>query len=114
MANKLKIKDLYHSWSDEENKIFNQYYLLEGLKVANRLPYKTEKQCLIKAHGLKLIYIGNRKVSKYRYVYWNKKHNNWTVVFNINGKSKYFGSFQDEDEAGRVALEKAKEFGKVI
>ena len=36
------------------------------------------------------------------------------VAMNINGKRKYFGSFEDEDEAGRVALEKAKEYGKPI
>lgn len=113
MARKLKIKDLYHFWSDEENKIFNQYYLLEGLKVANRLPYKTEKQCLIKARGLKLIYIGN-KTSKYRYVTWNKKDKRWRVAFYVNGKLIRFGSFTNEDEAGRVALEKAREYGKAI
>lgn len=32
----------------------------------------------------------------------------------INGKTKCFGSFTDEDEAGRVALQKAKEYGKTI
>lgn len=54
MAKKLKIKDLYHFWSDEENEIFRQYYPLEGTKVADRLPYKTEKQCTSKAYRLKM------------------------------------------------------------
>ena len=31
-----------------------------------------------------------------------------------HGINKHFGSFIDKDEAGRVALEKAKEYGKVI
>lgn len=114
MACKLGIKDLYHSWSDEENKIFKKYYYLEGVKVAERLPYKTEKQCKTKANGLHLTYIGNKKKSKYKYVTWSKKDKRWIVRFKINGKSKYFGYFTDEDEAGKVALEKAKEYGKAI
>lgn len=114
MAYNLGIKDLYHSWSDEENKIFKKYYYLEGVKVAERLPYKTEKQCKTKANGLHLTYIGNKKKSKYKYVTWSKKDKRWIVRFKINGKSKYFGYFTDEDEAGKVALEKAKEYGKAI
>ena len=31
----------------------------------------------------------------------------------IDGKYKSFGIFDNEDEAGRVALEKAKEYGKI-
>lgn len=114
MAYKLGIKDLYHSWSDEENKIFKKYYYMEGVKVAERLPYKTEKQCRTKANGLHLTYIKNKKKSKYKYVIWDKRRSKWMVIFEINGKIKCFGSFTDEDEAGRVALEKAKEYGKVI
>lgn len=113
MVYKLKLKDLYHSWSDEEIKILKKYYPLEGKKVASRLPYKTEKQCLDKAIRLKIKSIGS-KTSKYKYVSWNEKDKRWQVTFHINCKNKYFGSFKDEDEAGRVAMEKAKEYGKAI
>ena len=32
----------------------------------------------------------------------------------INGKNRIFGYFENEDEAGKVAMEKAKEYGKEI
>ena len=38
----------------------------------------------------------------------------WAVIIRVNGINKHFGSFIDKDEAVRVALEKAKEYGKVI
>ena len=113
MAMALKLKDLYHFWDDKEIKILKKYYPIEGKKVADRLLYKKEKQCLTKATELKLKYVGN-KVSKYKYVMWDKRRSKWMVIFKINGKTKCFGSFTDEDEAGRVALEKAKEYGKII
>lgn len=112
MAKQLKLKNMYYYWSDEETEILKRYYLLEGKKVANRLPYKTQEQCLHKACELKLKY---RKTaySKYRYVVWSKRDKKWVVMFKVNGKNKYFGLFTDEDEAGRVAMEKAKEYGKI-
>lgn len=115
MASRLKLKfdNMYRNWNDEETKIFKQYYPTEGKKVADRLPYKTERQCLDKARILKLKFIDN-KTSKYRYVSWSKRSKKWRVAFLVNGKTKHFGLFKDEDEAGRVALEKAKEFGKAV
>ena len=56
----------------------------------------------------------SNKTSKYRYVTWNKKDKRWNVAFSVNGKLIHFGSFTSEDEAGRVALEKAREYGKAI
>lgn len=113
MASRLKISNTYIYWSDEENEIFKKYYPLEGEKVAARLSNKTTKQCKNKAQRLKLKYIGN-KTSKYKHVFWSKSQNKWLVAFCVNGKQTYFGSFDSEDEAGRVALEKAKEYGKTI
>ena len=52
------------------------------------------------------------KTSKYKYV--RKKGDRFIVRIPVDGKLKQFGSFIDEDEAGRVALEKAKEYGKEI
>ena len=34
------------------------------------------------------------------------------AILKVNGKTKYFGSFKDE--VGKVALQKAKEYGKTI
>lgn len=113
MAHYLKMKDLYHIWSDEEIEVLKKFYPLEGKKVADRLPYKTEKQCRSKAIELKIKYIGS-KTSKYKYVHWNKQEKRWRVEFVNKGQLTYIGSFINEDEAGKVAMEKAKEYGKVI
>ena len=50
--------------------------------------------------------------SRYKYVY--KRKNRWEVYFRVNNKVMRFGTYQDIDEAGKVAMEKAKEYGKVI
>lgn len=111
MAKKLKLNILCH-WNDEEIEILKKYYPLEGKKVANRLPNKTEKQCLEKAYRLKIKFIRNTS-SKYKYVNRNK-NNKWVVNFWVDGHYNYFGSFDSEDEAGKVAIEKAKEYGKAV
>lgn len=112
IANKLKLNNIYRHWDDEETEILKRYYPIEGKKVANRLPYKNEKQCLNKARELNLKHMGN-KTSKYKYVIWDKRRNKWVIRFLLNGKNKYFGLFQDEDEAGKVAMQKAREYGKI-
>lgn len=113
MASKLKIKNIYHEWSDEEISILKKYYPLEGKLVANRLLYKTEKQCLTKANRINLIY-NKTHSSKYKYVHYIKKKEKWSVSIWIDGKPRFFGDYDDEDEAGKVAIERAKEYGKVI
>lgn len=113
MAYALKLIDLYHFWSEEEVNILKKYYPFEGKKVADRLPYKTEKQCTLKAQALKIKF-ASRKYSKYKYVNWSSAWNKWFVSLIINGKRKNFGYFKNEDEAGRVAIEKAREYGKVV
>ena len=57
---------------------------------------------------------GLKKIVKPRYVYYDKSKEMWAVIIRVNGINKHFGSFIDKDEAGRVALEKAKEYGKLI
>ncbi len=114
MIHKLNINNIYRFWNKDEIEILKKYYPLEGSKIAERLPYKTEKQCLSKAYELKVKFIVNKKTSKYKYITCNKQRNRWRVSFRVNGKNKYFGSFADEDEARRVAHEKAKEYNKVI
>lgn len=112
MIKKLNLKKLYIHWTVEELAILKKYYPLEGSKVAERLIYKTKQQCISRAYEMKIKYIGVNKTSKYKYVSWQKQK--WRVRFKINGKHKDFGCFDSEDEAGRVAMEKAKEYGKVI
>lgn len=111
---KAKLLGLYHKerWSNEEKKIFKKYYPLEGKKVADRLPYKTEEQCVYKAHQMGIRY--KKHTSKYKYVSWNNNDNKWMVMLRVNGKTKYFGSFEDEEDAKKIAIEKAKEYGKAI
>lgn len=36
------------------------------------------------------------------------------VILKVNGKDKCFGLFKDEEEAGKAAMQKAKEYGKAI
>ena len=112
MRKKLKLRNLYRFWSEGEIEILKKYYALEGEKVANRLPYKTEKQCERKARKLKINYSGC-KTQKYKYVHWSKYDQKWKVYFIANGKFINLGFFDSEDEAGRVAMEKAREYGKI-
>ena len=62
----------------------------------------------------KLTWNKREKLSKYKYVIFDNARKKYRVCMKINGQNKYFGYFKDEDEAGRVAMEKAKEYGKAI
>ena len=50
---------------------------------------------------------------KIKYVCYDKTRNLWLVSMRIDGKIKNFGRFNNVDEAAKVAMEKAKEYGKV-
>ena len=63
---------------------------------------------------MKVKYKGYKGTSKYKYVCLNKYCNKWQVVLNVNGENKYFGMYSSEEEAAKVALQKAKEYGKAI
>lgn len=97
-------------WSDEEKDILLKFYQLEGSKVSCRLSNRSPQSCTVMAHKLGLNFQGKQK---YKYVSYHKLTNKYHVSFTINGKITSFGYYDSEDEAGRVAMEKAKEYGKI-
>lgn len=107
---KLGIKVPDKLWTEEENEILRKYYPTEGYKVRERLKGRTKRGIQIQAHKIGVKSQGNN--NKYKYVYRTK--NKYTVAFRVDGKKKNFGTYEDEDEAGKVAMQKAKEYGKVI
>lgn len=107
-ANQLKLK-INKPWTEEEIKILKKYYPVEGIKVVDRLHGRTKITILELVSKLKL---RNKKKNKYKYVY--KHGNKYAVEFKVNGKIIYFGTYDTEEEAAKVAMEKAKEYGKVI
>lgn len=54
------------------------------------------------------------KVEKKKYKYVYREKGKYVVQFFIDGKRVRFGTFDSEDEAGKVAMQKAKEYGKAI
>lgn len=107
-AKKLELK-APNTWTEEENDILKEYYPSEGCKVANRLNGRTKKSIKMRANKLGIKY---QKKNKYKYVH--KNGSKYMVEFTVDGKMKYFGLYNSEEEAGRVAMEKAKEYGKAI
>jgi len=47
--------------------------------------------------------------SKYKGIYWGKNNNKWQAKIRINGKVKYLGSFDNEEEAAEVYKKKYDE-----
>jgi hypothetical protein len=39
------------------------------------------------------------KLEKNKYIYYNKKRNNYRIIKRINGELEYFGSFRTKKEA---------------
>lgn len=101
------IKEKHGNFTDEEDEIIKRYYPIEGSNVYKRLNNKSQKQCRGRANGL-----GITKRRKYKYVY--KRKNKYVVEFTVNGKVKNFGRYDSEEEAAKVAMQKAKEYGKAI
>ena len=108
---RLGIQKNYY-WTKEKTEILIQYYPLEGTEVSKRVGM-TKEQCQTKAFNLGIKYIPKTS-SKYKYVKKCKGKNKYAVQFRVNGKDKHFGYFDDEDEAGRVAMEMAKKYGKAV
>lgn len=86
-----------------------KYYPIEGKKVKNRLNGRTVRAIIAQARKLGLRY---KNKNKYKYVY--KSKNKYMVAFRIDGKNVRFGTFDSEEEAAKVAMEKAKEYGKAV
>lgn len=110
-----------NKWSNDEIKLLKEKYPKLGSACIEFFPNRTIPQIVSRASklGLKVTdpntnYKGCDKKSKYKYVRFSKKDNRWIVGFSVNGKRLYFGSYKNEDEAGRVAIEKAKEYGKAV
>ena len=108
-AKKLGIKAPDNTWTEEENDILKEYYPSEGCKVANRLNGRTKKSIKMRVNKLGIKY---QKKNKYKYVH--KNGSKYMVEFTVDGKMKYFGLYNSEEEAAKVAMQKAKEYGKAI
>lgn len=104
--------DANKKWTIEEENILKKYYKLEGEKAFDRIKNRTYRSCRHKVENMNLTGIRNKK-SKYKYVFFDNNSKKYRVIMIINKKRLRFGSYDSEDEAGRVALEKAKEYGKI-
>lgn len=100
-------------WTVEEENILKKYYKLEGEKSFDRIKNRTYRSCRHKVENMNLTGIRNKK-SKYKYVFYDNNSKKWRVIMIINKKRVRFGSYNSEEEAGKVAMEKAKEYGKVV
>lgn len=97
-------------FTEEYDKIIKEKYPELGGKCCIYMENVTERQVISRASKLGIC---KNKTSNYKYVSWNEKKRKYTVQFISDGKSLLFGYFDSEDEAGKVAMEKAKEYGKI-
>lgn len=105
----LREKRVSTKWTKEETEILINN--VESDKLYKMLPNKSKEQ--IKSKMARLGIRRTPKTSKYKYV--SCKNGKYVVSFHLNNNERiYLGTYDNEDEAGRVALEKAKEYGKVI
>lgn len=108
-AGNLGVLAISRSWTDEEIEILKKYYPKEGTKVKSRLNNRTKQAVMYQVVKLGLKFERN---NKYRYVI--KQGDKYIVQIYFNGKNIRFGTFDSEEEAARVAKEKAREYGKAI
>ena len=94
------------NWTIEEEERLRDNVDNENLYEMFGDKNKNQIDSKMKRMGLKK----KKKTSKYKYVYF--KNGKYSVSFRCNNKSMFFGSYEDEDEAGKVAIKKAKEYGK--
>lgn len=107
----LKIRN---KWTDEEIELLKEKYPILGTKCIKFFPSRTVPQIVSRANSLGLKKLENPSgKSKYKFVRYSNRDDVYIVGFTVNGERLYFGSFKNEDEAGMVALEKAKEYGKI-
>lgn len=110
-ARKLGIADSrkkeYIKWTEEMDTILKNNCTSDNLY--ELLPYLSSVQISRRMNKLGL----KRRNKKSKYKYICKSGNKWRVAFYLDGKYVSFGYYDSEDEAGRVAMEKAKEYGKI-
>ena len=102
-------------WTEEENNILREFYPIEGVNVKRRLKKRSGTAIMEHARKLEIkkrIHKHDKGANKYKYVYKDKKR--YVVQFVHNGKTMRFGTFDSEEEAAKVAMQKAKEYGKAI
>lgn len=117
---KLGIAESHRRWNKEEVELLKKYYPIMGTDCFEYFENRTRQMVMLKANKIGLTKNNKSEIvlkSKYKYVYPSDRKNpsrsKWMVCFVIDGKSKSFGTYADEDEAGKIALEKAKELGKI-
>ena len=99
------------NWDNNSILFLKKNYGILPMKELSEKLNRTESSIRYIISKLNIQYV--KRDSKYQYVSWNNRSKMWNVGFEINGEYKLFGSFASEEEAGRVAMEKAKEYGKV-
>lgn len=106
-------------WTKEEDDIIFDNYIYGYDKLMQLLPNRTYQAIGTRLKNLKLRVPRNtfrdnyKNKSGVKYVYNVSNGSKWTVVLSIDGKQICFGTFSDKDEATKVAMEKAKEYGKI-
>jgi len=105
----IKRMELGRSWTPNDDKMLYDKYPIIGTKVAKQLN-RTKKACISRARELGIKY--NAGSNKHKYIEY--RCGKWRVGFWVDGKRKNFGTYENENEAVKVALEKAKEYGKTI
>lgn len=103
---KLGLKAPDKLWTERENKILKEYYPIEGSKVIDKLSGRTKGAIITQAANLGLKYKKHKYITKHR--------DKYVVQLRVNGKMIRFGTFDSEEEAAKVAMEKAREYGKKI
>lgn len=103
-------------YSKEEDEILLKYFEEFGYKyVQELLPDRTRASITKRTRILGLSYdVTNHSLSKSKFISYDKRLDKYVVVMKINGKNQYFGVYSNIEDAKRVAMEKAKEYGKPI
>ncbi len=95
-------------FSDEIDECIRKFYPKMGVRCIELMQGLTKNQVKARAEQLGV------KVEKKKYKYVYREKGKYVVQFFIDGKRVRFGTFDSEDEAGKVAMQKAKEYGKAI
>lgn len=109
-ARKLGLLYEEKNWDNKSILFLKKNYGILPMKELAEKLNRTESSIRYIISKLNIQYV--KRDSKYQYVSWNNRSKMWNVGFEINGEYKFFGSFRDEDEAGKFAMKKAKEYGK--